>query len=266
MHLWWGDERFLPDGDPDRNETQARDALLDRARRRAAGGERAPDGRAGRTTVRTPVDSAVQYCDELARFAAAGRRHGGPASRCRRSTSCCSAMGPDGHVASLFPGHDGLAAGGTGAVGVHECPKPPPERVTLTYDAIHAAREVWVVAAGAEKAAAVASALAGAPVDDDARRGRRRAGAHAVAAGRGGRRGAGAPTPPAVTLSPRSPRPGRRRAARRRPRPLGRGNGACVVRAADGPRAGQPPRRARSAASASSRIASPSSSVRRSFT
>jgi 6-phosphogluconolactonase len=74
-------------------------------------------------------------------------------------------MGPDGHIASLFPGHSGLAAGGTGAVGVYQCPKPPPERVTLTYDAIHAAREVWVVAAGTEKAAAVASALAGDPIE-----------------------------------------------------------------------------------------------------
>jgi len=74
-------------------------------------------------------------------------------------------MGPDGHVASLFPGHDGLAARGA-TVGVHGSPKPPPDRVSLTFDALRRAREVWVVAAGAEKAAQAAAALAGGAVTD----------------------------------------------------------------------------------------------------
>ena len=73
-------------------------------------------------------------------------------------------MGPDGHIASLFPEHEALDVDGQPTVGVHGSPKPPPERVSLTYDAIRGAREVWVVAAGAEKAQAVASALRGAPV------------------------------------------------------------------------------------------------------
>jgi 6-phosphogluconolactonase len=74
-------------------------------------------------------------------------------------------MGPDGHVASLFPGHPGVGVTGVSTTGVHDSPKPPPLRVSLTFEAIRAAREVWVVAAGAEKAAAVASALADAPVE-----------------------------------------------------------------------------------------------------
>jgi 6-phosphogluconolactonase len=162
VHVWWGDERFLPDGHPERNETQARDALL------TALGDALPEKNVHpmacpSDTVRTPEDSAAQYCDELARFAPDGLPAGAVAVPA--FDVLLLGMGPDGHVASLFPGHEGLAAGGTGAVGVYACPKPPPERVSLTYDAIHAAREVWVVAAGAEKAAAVASALAGDPIE-----------------------------------------------------------------------------------------------------
>jgi 6-phosphogluconolactonase len=161
VHLWWGDERFLPDGDPERNETQARDALIT-ALGDALPAENVHPMACRSVDVSTPVESAIRYCDELAEFATGGAGPGGVAVPA--FDVLLLGMGPDGHIASLFPGHAGLAAGGTGAVGVFECPKPPPERVTLTYDAIHAAREVWVVASGAEKAAAVASALAGAPI------------------------------------------------------------------------------------------------------
>jgi 6-phosphogluconolactonase len=161
VHLWWGDERFLPAGHPERNDTQAREALIDglgdllpaqNVHPMACRDER----------VQSATRSAEEYCDELARFAP--EAGGGPVAVPAFDVLLLG-MGPDGHIASLFPGHVGLSAGGTGAVGVYESPKPPPERVTLTYDAIHAAREVWVVAAGAEKAAAVASALAGDPIE-----------------------------------------------------------------------------------------------------
>ena len=161
VHLWWGDERFLPEGHPERNETQAREALIDVLGDALPAENVHPMPCSDGSTV-TPEESAERYCDELAAFAP------DPATRpvaVPPFDVLLLGMGPDGHVASLFPGHEGLAAGGTGAVGVYECPKPPPERVTLTFDAIHAAREVWVVAAGAEKAAAAASALAGDPVE-----------------------------------------------------------------------------------------------------
>ncbi|GAA2729502.1 6-phosphogluconolactonase [Cellulomonas aerilata] len=162
VHLWWGDERFLPEGHPDRNETQARQALLDPLGDALPQENVHPMACADGTTL-TPDDSAVRYCDELATFADPGTPPGAVAVPA--FDVLLLGVGPDGHVASLFPGHEGLEAGGTGAVGVYRCPKPPPERVTLTYDAIHAAREVWLVAAGAEKAAAVGSALAGDPVE-----------------------------------------------------------------------------------------------------
>lgn len=159
VHLWWGDERFLPDGDPDRNETQAREALLDGLV--AGHGLPAANVHAmpGPTSVATPEEGAAAYAATLAEHAAGGT-DGVPAF-----DVLLLGMGPDGHVASLFPGHEGLAAQGT-TTGVHGSPKPPPERVSLTFDAIRAAREVWVVAAGAEKADRVAAALAGDPVSE----------------------------------------------------------------------------------------------------
>ena len=67
-------------------------------------------------------------------------------------------MGSDGHVASLFAGHPILDRHGAWTAGLTDSPKPPPARVTLTLDALVAAAEIWVVAFGREKAAAVADA------------------------------------------------------------------------------------------------------------
>ncbi|MBO3102815.1 6-phosphogluconolactonase [Cellulomonas fengjieae] len=152
VHLWWGDERFLPDGDPDRNETQARAALID-ALGDALPAQNVHAMAARSEEVPTPEVSAEAYATTLA-------EQGSPAF-----DVVLLGMGPDGHVASLFPGHEALTVTGRPTVAVHDSPKPPPERVSLTYDAIRGAREVWVVAAGTEKAQAVASALRGAPVD-----------------------------------------------------------------------------------------------------
>jgi 6-phosphogluconolactonase len=154
VHLWWGDERFVPVGHADRNETQAREALVDALV--------ADDGlpaanvhpMPGPDVVGTPEESAAAYAEELATF---GEDRATPAF-----DVLLLGMGPDGHVASLFPGHVGLGALGT-TVGVHGSPKPPPERVSLTFEAINRAREVWVVAAGHAKAEQVAAALGDTP-------------------------------------------------------------------------------------------------------
>ncbi|MEV6601191.1 6-phosphogluconolactonase [Actinoplanes sp. NPDC051346] len=148
VDLWWGDERFLPSGDPDRNETQAREALLDGlplAPERvhpmpAADG---PDG-----------DDAKAAADRYVRELAAG---GDPLPR---FDVLMLGVGEDGHVASLFPGHPDATAEGT-ATAVHDSPKPPPTRISLTMAAIRSAAEVWLVAAGPDKAAAVGAALGG---------------------------------------------------------------------------------------------------------
>lgn len=159
VHLWWGDERFLPDGHADRNETQARDALItplgDALPAENVHAVPALDAAAG---IATPEESATAYAATLASFAPEG-------AAVPVFDVLMLGMGPDGHVASLFPGHPGVGVTGTSATGVHGSPKPPPLRVSLTFESIRAAREVWVVAAGAEKAAAVASALSDAPVE-----------------------------------------------------------------------------------------------------
>ena len=72
-------------------------------------------------------------------------------------------VGPDGHVASLFPGFPQLDVDDAIAVGVTGSPKPPPERVSLTFPALNRADEVWFVVSGADKAEAVGRALAAQP-------------------------------------------------------------------------------------------------------
>ncbi|MBT3150708.1 6-phosphogluconolactonase [Streptomyces sp. CHD11] len=150
LDLWWGDERFLPEGDPDRNVTQAREALLDAVpldpkRVHAMPASDGPHG--------SDVDAAAAaYAEELA---AAG-------DPVPDFDVLMLGVGPDTHVASLFPEHPAVRESQRTVVGVHGAPKPPPTRVTLTLPAIRAAREVWLLAAGEDKAEAAAIALSGA--------------------------------------------------------------------------------------------------------
>ena len=69
-------------------------------------------------------------------------------------------LGPDGHVASLFPGHPALGVDDRVAVAVPDSPKPPPERISLTFGALNHSRAVLFVVSGEEKADAAARALA----------------------------------------------------------------------------------------------------------
>ncbi|MCZ9346402.1 6-phosphogluconolactonase [Streptomyces sp. TRM76130] len=155
LDLWWGDERFLPEGDPERNVTQAREALLDAV---PLDPERvhampASDGRYG-----SDVDAAAAaYAEELAHAAVPESHAPVPAF-----DVLLLGVGPDTHVASLFPELPAVREADRTVVGVHGAPKPPPTRVTLTLPAIRAAREVWLLAAGEDKAQAAAIALSGA--------------------------------------------------------------------------------------------------------
>ena len=167
VHVWWGDERFLPTGDPDRNETLAREALLDVVPVRHVHAVPGPD------RVDTVLVSAQAYAEELARYAEpeAGTRVPG-------FDVLLLGVGEDAHVASLFPGSPGLQESERTVVPVTGSPKPPPVRVSLTVPAICAACEVWLVAAGGGKAPAVRLALderaGAAQVPAAAVRGRRR--------------------------------------------------------------------------------------------
>src|SRR5579875_3393829 len=154
LDIWWGDERFLPAGDPERNETGARAALLDHVdispeRVRPMPGPDGPDGN-------DPEAAAARYAGWL-RAASRPEDHGQVPS----FDILMLGIGPEAHVASLFPGMPALYEERT-VVAVHGAPKPPPTRLTLTLPAITAAREVWIIASGDEKARAVRMALSGA--------------------------------------------------------------------------------------------------------
>lgn len=160
VDFWWGDERFEPAGDPERNETGARAALLDAlnvdpARVHAVAGPDGPDGD-------DPDAAAARYAAELA--AAAGDAGGGKTGAVPVFDVLMLGIGPEGHVASIFPGSPAAHATGS-VVAVRNSPKPPPTRISFTFGAIQAAREVWVLASGAEKADAVAEALSGVSQD-----------------------------------------------------------------------------------------------------
>jgi 6-phosphogluconolactonase len=140
--FWFGDERFVPADSPDRNVGQARAAFLD-----AVG---ATQVHAVPASDDSPdVDAAASSYGETIRAHGAGG-----------FDILMLGVGPDGHVASLFPGHPGLDARDALAVGVRDSPKPPPERVTLTFEALARADAVWFLASGDGKADAVARALA----------------------------------------------------------------------------------------------------------
>ncbi|MFE2751298.1 6-phosphogluconolactonase [Actinosynnema sp. NPDC059335] len=155
IDLYWGDERFLPAGHPDRNETQAREALLDHVPVPASRVHvvEPSDGRFGDD----PEAAAEAYAEVLA--AAARPEDGGAVPT---FDVCLLGVGEEGHVASVFPESPAVREQDRGVVAVRDCPKPPPTRVSLTLPAIRAAREVWLMTTGAAKAEAVALGLSGA--------------------------------------------------------------------------------------------------------
>jgi len=133
MDLPWGrvsvffsDERCVPADHPDSNYRAARETLLDRVAPLAVHrmpGELGPDAAAELYepfVLAHPLDLVLL------------------------------GIGPDGHTASLFPGHPALRAAGH-VVGVRDAPKPPPERISLTLHALREARRVAIIAAGADK-------------------------------------------------------------------------------------------------------------------
>lgn len=154
LDLWWGDERFLPDGDSERNVTQAREALLDAVGLDPARVHAMP---AADGTYEDADEAAEAYAAQLA-AAAQPEDHAAVPS----FDVLLLGVGPDTHVASLFPELPGVRETERTVIGVHGAPKPPPTRISLTLPAIRAAREVWLLAAGEDKAGAVALALGGA--------------------------------------------------------------------------------------------------------
>lgn len=151
VDVWWGDERFLPVGHPERNETQARAALLDAIALDPRRVHPMPASNHGTD----PELAASRYARDLA-GAAAPR-----SAELPHFDVLLLGVGEDGHVASVFPEHPS-AYETRPVTAVRGSPKPPPVRITLSLPAINTAEEVWLIASGAGKAKAVGMALAGA--------------------------------------------------------------------------------------------------------
>jgi 6-phosphogluconolactonase len=155
VDFYWGDERFLPAGHPDRNETQAREALLNHVNidpTRVYAMEPS-DGKFGDD----PDLAASAYAESLA-SQTRPEDHGDVPT----FDVCLLGMGEEGHTASIFPSSPAVYETERTVVAVRNCPKPPPTRVSLTLPAIRRSSEVWLLTGGESKAAAVAMALGGA--------------------------------------------------------------------------------------------------------
>ncbi|GAB3300372.1 6-phosphogluconolactonase [Epidermidibacterium keratini] len=153
VHVWWGDERFVPADDPERNDLQAFEALFDHVpvdpskvhRVAASDGEFGDDVDAAAAAYAREIDGAFDG-DPVFDILMLG-------------------VGEEGHTASIFP--DSPAATDTSVVcAVRDCPKPPPTRVSMTFPTLDRGAHVWMMTAGESKADAVLAVLNGAkPVD-----------------------------------------------------------------------------------------------------
>jgi 6-phosphogluconolactonase len=153
VELFWGDERYVPEDDDERNEKQAREALLDHIDIPPSHVHAMPasDGEFGADLAA----AALSYEQLLAANADPGQPV--PAFDVH-----LLGMGPEGHVNSLFPDTAAVCETTRMVVPVEDCPKPPPRRITLTVPAIQRSREVWLLVSGAAKADAAAAAIGGA--------------------------------------------------------------------------------------------------------
>jgi 6-phosphogluconolactonase len=147
VSVFWGDERFVPPDSEDSCFRMARETLLDHVPIPAAQIFPVP------TIGGTPERAAAAYAETLV------AQLGGDTPR---FDLVLLGMGPDGHTASLFPGHpEPSAPGGELVIAVHNSPKPPPTRISLTYRTINAAEHIIFLVAGADKATALREVLRG---------------------------------------------------------------------------------------------------------
>jgi 6-phosphogluconolactonase len=155
VEIWFADERCVRPEDAESNyrlaaETLLRPAKIDPARVHRMEGELGPE------------EGAARYADALRAHVSSDLDRSTPAPIALPVLDLIAlGIGPDGHVASLFPGAPTLDAGEQAiCLGVHESPKPPPERITLSLAVLRAARRCLLLATGAGKADAIAAALA----------------------------------------------------------------------------------------------------------
>ncbi len=145
VHFFWSDERYVPPGHPDSNYRMAREALLDHIDVPPANIHR-PE-----TDLDDPDEAARRYERELQELLGDDPR----------LDWVLLGLGEDGHVASLFPGSPLLSETERLVAVVHDSPKPPPTRLTMTLPIINDASEVHFLVTGEAKAEAVRATLEG---------------------------------------------------------------------------------------------------------
>ncbi|TLP98845.1 6-phosphogluconolactonase [Nesterenkonia salmonea] len=166
VHFWWGDERLLPRDETDRNETQARQALLDTLVGEHGLPEENIHAMPTSEDAAHPAAGAEMYAQELEAYAPEGGIEGPNGSlNMPEMDIMLLGVGPDGHINSLFPGKESLSVTGQSTTGESDAPPQlgPPMRVTLTFDAVHTAKRVWTAVAGQDKADAAAKAFVDSP-------------------------------------------------------------------------------------------------------
>jgi len=151
VDVYFGDDRFVPHDDDERNHGQAARALLDHVAVDPA-----------RVFVMEPSDG--RFGDDIDAAAADYARilaeHGDGADSPAFDVHLLG-MGGEGHINSLFPHTDARAEQAAAVVPVTDSPKPPPRRITLTLPAVNRAAQVWFLVAGEDKADAVAAGVTG---------------------------------------------------------------------------------------------------------
>lgn len=147
VHVVMGDERCVPLDHADSNWRQAAELLLSQVPIPAEGQTPPP-------IELSPEAAAAQYEEMLLKLP--NHRNNKP-----RLDHVWLGMGEDGHCLSLFPGRPELEITDRLVVPVHNSPKPPPDRISLTLGALQGARSCLIIAGGAGKAPAVARARAG---------------------------------------------------------------------------------------------------------
>ncbi|MEY9953478.1 6-phosphogluconolactonase [Leifsonia sp. EB34] len=151
VHFWWGDERFVEKSNEERNERQAREALLDHL-------PVPPEN-----IHPFPASDEIPDIDEAARVYAAELEAFAPESQAYPKFDITFlGVGPDGHIASLFPDRAGIRETEATVIAERESPKPPPLRLSLTRPVLNASDRIWLVLSGSDKASALGLALAGA--------------------------------------------------------------------------------------------------------
>jgi 6-phosphogluconolactonase len=150
VHVWWGDERWVPADSDERNDKAAFEAGLARLDLDPGHVHRMPAADGGFADAE---QAAAAYAAELADEA--------DAEDVPEFDVVVLGVGPDGHCASLFPNHPGTLVTDRSVIAVHDSPKPPPDRLSLTFPSLDAAREVWFVVSGDAKADAVGRAVHG---------------------------------------------------------------------------------------------------------